>query len=109
MLTTLLLLCNFHTVFYAQSPFTSSKQSILLSNAQAGTIERWVAKLFPLIVTTSSLNRQFTFKNNVATNILNHHNKCYHSTSVFYHRYNCWYADQTIVLANSFMKVTRIE
>ncbi|MBL7998704.1 MAG: hypothetical protein JNL32_08720, partial [Candidatus Kapabacteria bacterium] len=52
-LISLPVLCGFHTELHAQSPFPSSKQSILLSNAQSGASERWAAIFFPSTATAN--------------------------------------------------------
>lgn len=38
---------------YAQSPFASNKQSVLLSNAQSGASERWIALFAPASLSTN--------------------------------------------------------
>ncbi|MBL7998705.1 MAG: hypothetical protein JNL32_08725 [Candidatus Kapabacteria bacterium] len=49
----ILVLLLFPIILDAQSPFPSSKQSILLSNAQSGASERWAAIFFPGTATSN--------------------------------------------------------
>jgi hypothetical protein len=49
----LLLICCMSPVLKAQAPFVSSKQSLLLSNAQSGASERWAAIFFPSSATAN--------------------------------------------------------
>lgn len=51
-LYTIVLVC-FATVCVAQSPFASSKQSILFSNAQSGASERWISLFAPSALATN--------------------------------------------------------
>lgn len=51
----LLMFCCLSTVAEAQSPFASSKQSVLLSNGQSGASERWIS-----IFAASALSSNYT-------------------------------------------------
>jgi hypothetical protein len=52
-LVVLCLLLTYTNEVIAQSPFVSSKQSVLLSNAQSGVSERWAAIFFPTTATAN--------------------------------------------------------